>query len=98
MRRRLAQIACGCLGAAALLGCAGVKTGMPAGGGGGTTGGTGGARADGSVTGAGGAPRPDGAIIERPTTTFVDAEVFAHSAETLYLLDPRSKSVRRIGD
>jgi hypothetical protein len=82
--------------ALALGGCAGVKSsGAPAG--------AGGARADagGGTGGSGGATgATDGAAAStdrRPPSPGLVAEVFAHSADTLYVLDPQTKKVTRVG-
>jgi hypothetical protein len=104
-RRAAPAFACGLALAAG--GCAGVKSSGAgvdggsggAGGSGGLASGAGGASRGGA--GAGGTPQPaiDGpsSTADRPPIVDEVAEVFAHSADTLYLLDPLTKKVSQVG-
>jgi hypothetical protein len=80
----------------ALAGCAGVKGGGGAGGG---SGGSGGGSRSGTGTGTGtGTGLTDGSasVIDRPPPVLV-GEVYAHSQDTLFLLEPHSKTVTVVG-
>jgi hypothetical protein len=94
-RLSVIALSCGLMGAA-LGACAGVKTsdGMSATGGRGGAG-TGGGGGTGGRGGAGGAGLIGDAGPEPPLQG--PAQVFAHSADTLYLLDPLTKQVSRVG-
>jgi hypothetical protein len=111
VRRPNAQVSWVCLGALVFLGCANVKTAATGGSGGATGAGGGAAGAGAAGGGAGGdagrggsggftpPPLPDASTssADRPPDLGLDAQVFAHDATTLYVLDPRTKKVTMVG-
>jgi hypothetical protein len=112
VRRPNAQVSSICLGALVFFGCAAVKTGAGGGSGGATGAGGGGAAGAGGAGGGtgGGAghggsggftppPLPDASTssADRPPDLGLDAQVFAHDATTLYVLDPNTKKVTMVG-